>query len=227
LYAIAAFTDWLTGIGGFGAFAATTVLAVLARAQMKAAQAQVAIMRKAAASENATVREQIAASIAQGEAIREAARAQLQPIVFGHAVPIVLGPNDEYSISAEDVAFAYYIQNEGTGIALNIRHGVEIAGVDYEYGDGKQVRALRPGEALPPRDPIAGTLIWRVALSVVRPRRDLPKRWDTESRNYWANFENVFGERFVTRNPSDPSQPARFERLNPKDKIPGNPKNTD
>ena len=39
-----------------------------------------------------TDKKQIQASIEQGEAIREAARAQLQPMVFAHADQIHSGP---------------------------------------------------------------------------------------------------------------------------------------
>ncbi|MGI8557878.1 MAG: hypothetical protein ACR2ND_06165 [Solirubrobacteraceae bacterium] len=235
-------TDWLTASGGVGAFVATAILAGvavmqmgLARAQMsklddqvKAAQEQVDAMRETSAAELAVVREQIDASVEQGRAvrdqvdaaveqgraIREAARAQLQPIVFAHAIPVVVGPNDEYSIGEDDVAFAYFLQNEGTGIALNVRHGVEIGGIDYEYGGGMQVRVLRPGESLPLRDAASGQLIWRVSLAVVRRRDELPDGWHTEPRHYWASFESVFGERFETRNPRDPEVPADFKRLN-------------
>ena len=41
--------------------------------------------------------------------------------------------------------------------------------------------------------------------------RELPSEWS--SRIYWARFDNVFGERFETRNPSDPIVSAEFKRL--------------
>jgi hypothetical protein len=72
-------------------------------AQAQAASDQVDVMRQAAADNAAALQEQIRASVAQGAAIQESARVKLQPIVFGHAVPVVLGPNEQYSI-ADDLA---------------------------------------------------------------------------------------------------------------------------
>ncbi len=37
--------------------------------------------------------------------------------------------------------------------------------------------------------------------------------WEGRGRNYWASFENVFGERFETRNPTSPNVPAVFRKL--------------
>ena len=70
-----------------------------------------------------------------------------------------------------------------------------------------QVRVLRAGESLPPRDPESSQLIWRVPLFVVRPRDELP---EVGKLHYWTIFETVFGERFETLNPSKPNVPARF-----------------
>jgi len=75
---IGAFTDWLTRVSGALVFVATAVLAGVAMLQMRKLNEQ-------AEAEAAAVQKQIDASIAQGEAIREAARAQLQPMVFAHA----------------------------------------------------------------------------------------------------------------------------------------------
>jgi hypothetical protein len=216
-------TDWLTAGGGLGAFIATGILAGvavrqigLAREQMgklddqvKAAQDQVDAMKQTSAAELSAVRDQIAASVEQNRAVREAARAQLQPVVLAHATQIIEGPNDEYSIREDQVAIAYFVANEGSGIALNIRHGVKIDGERHEYGDGLQIRVLGPGESQPIRDP-AGDLIWRVPMFVVRPREELPI---FGSRSYWASFQNVFGERFETVNPIRPDVPFLFRRV--------------
>ena len=34
---------------------------------------------------------------------------------------------------------------------------------------------------------------------------------------YWARFDNVFGERFETRNPTDPTMAAEFKPIDPSD----------
>lgn len=85
----------LAAIGGVSTF----VLASVAVAQMRhsgrqtaALEGQVQVVREAAEKELDALREQIAASIEQGEAVREAARAQLQPIVFAHAPPSFAPP---------------------------------------------------------------------------------------------------------------------------------------
>lgn len=215
-------TDWLTAIGGIGAFVATTVLAVVALKQIRfareqmtklddqvgAARDQVDAMRETSAAELSAVREQIEASVEQNRAVREAARAQLQPIVLAHATQIVDGPNDEYSIREDQVAVAYFLANEGSGIALNIRHGIKIDGERFEYGDGLQTRVLVSGESQPLRDG-SGQLIWRVPM-FVRPREAL---WGVERDvSYWASFQNVFGERFETVNPSRADVPFLFSR---------------
>ena len=70
-------SEWLTAIGGLLVFAATAALAWVAKKQMGDA-------RRASAAEAAAIEKQIGASIQQGDAIREAARAQLQPVVFAH-----------------------------------------------------------------------------------------------------------------------------------------------
>jgi len=217
-------TDWLTAIGGVGAFVATTVLAIvalkqisLARDQMTklddqvtAARDQVDAMRETSAAELSAVREQIAASIEQNRAVREAARAQLQLIVMAHATQIVAGPNDKYSIREDQVAVAYFLANEGSGIALNIRHGIKVDGERFEYGAGLQTRVLVPGESQPLRDE-SGQLIWRVPMFVVRPRETF---WGGERDvSYWATFQNVFGERFETVNLGRPEVPFLFRRI--------------
>ena len=50
-------------------------------------------------------------------------------------------------------------------------------------------------------------------LVVVRNLSELHEDWAAEPLHYWAEFENVFGERFRTRNPCDPQRPAEFEPL--------------
>jgi hypothetical protein len=204
----AALTDWLTAIGGLLVFAATALLALLAYKQMN-------VIRQSSADEATAFKKQIQASIEQGEAIREAARAQLQPMVFAHADQIHSGPDDEYMLSDGQMGFGYRLKNEGTGIALNIRHGIEIDGREIEFGEGKRSRALRPGEAQPMFDYLdpQGHFIRITPFAVVCIASNLPPAWPTVSVGYWARFESVFGERFETHNPSDPLQPAEFKRI--------------
>jgi len=216
---VAAFTDWLTGVSGALVFLATGALALLAKKQMDDS-------RRASASEALAIEKQINASVQQGGAIREAARAQLQPMVFAHGDATLTrpsfedeaasGPNaaTEYQLSPGQIGFGYKLANEGTGLALNIRHGVEIGSKRLEFGDGMQFRSLRPGYWYPAQDFMdQGNMIHITPLAVVCNLSELPNDWAAEPRRYWAEFENVFGERFRTRNPSDPQRPAEFERI--------------
>jgi hypothetical protein len=242
-----ALTDWLQAIGGFGAAIAAVVLALLAYKQMRAgrdqadaAQRQVGQMAKDAESErqyresedrrrdaeqerrDQVIRDQIAAvagiAPATREASRDAARAQLQPIVFAHAHgPAVQGPNDELDLGEDDVAFLYYLSNEGIGPALNIAHGVECGGVDHAFGGGMEFRTARAGEFLPPLGESATQPVPSQFLRVVVAETELPATWRTLVRTYWVRFENVFGEQFETRNPNDPRQSAAFMRMTPLD----------
>lgn len=214
-------TDWLVAVGGVGAFIATAVLAFLAwrqmgklDAQVQAARDQVDVMRETSAADLSAVRDQVEASIEQNRAVREAARAQLQPVVLAHATQIVEGPDEEYSIREDQLAIAYYVANEGSGIALNIRHGVKVDGHRYEYGDGLQIRVLGAGESQPIRDPVSSQLIWRVPMFIVRPREELSLM---NSVSYWACFQSVFGERFETVNPRRPDVPFMFTRVDTKE----------
>ena len=77
----------LAALGGLG----TLILAGVAVAQIResrrqtgAMEDQVTAIRDVAEEELAAMREDIQASIEQGRAVKEAARAQLQPIVFAH-----------------------------------------------------------------------------------------------------------------------------------------------
>lgn len=62
------------------------------------------------------MREQIAGLSSITEATRDAARGQLQPIVFGHQWGgAIRGPNEQHELGDGEVAFPYYLSNEGTG----------------------------------------------------------------------------------------------------------------
>jgi type II secretory pathway pseudopilin PulG len=214
----ASLPDWLTAVGGLLVFAATAWLASVAKTQMNDA-------RTASAAEAALVEKQIAASIKQGEAIEEAARAQLQPMVFAHpglvdtwspdtpkAVPVGYPKPNPYNLGPGQTGFGYSLENEGTGLALNIEHVIEIEGLELAFGDGMRFVALRPGEAqpVPPH-----------AWVVVIREGQLPDAWG--SRVYWARFDNIFNERFETRTSSDPTEAAEFKRIDSQPPPPPGP----
>jgi hypothetical protein len=189
----------LAAIGGIGTF----VLAAVALLQIGQS-------RRRALAEQAAMRDSIQASIAQGDAVREAARAQVQPIVFASVVDgVVRGRDEGHDLDEGELGFPYRLSNEGTGVALNIKHGVEVAGIEKAFGDGMEVRSLAPGETLPP---LVGMDIPRPLVAVFR-EDELPEQWAAASRTYWVRFENVFGDTFETRNPLDPLQSAAFMRV--------------
>lgn len=232
-------TDWLAAGASIAAAAAAVVLLVLAFRQMKAAREQAAatndqvqLLREEAVRSVArqrtqdldrqteqnrrddAVREQLAALRAITEATLASTRAQLQPLVFAHALKgMVRGPDERLNIDSGYVAFEYRLSNEGTGIALNVRHGVELDGVDHEHGDGMEVRVLRAGENDPPIEAATGRLVLMQGFIVVLPAARAEESAGLDARTYWARFENVFGERFETRNPIDPRQSASFMRI--------------
>jgi hypothetical protein len=202
------------------------------RQQAEAAEAQVDVMRTDAAAQrehrqaqdalreqedirrDQAVRDQIAALANITEGTRDAARAEVQPIVFANAHgPGRRGPNDDLDLGEGEIAFAYYLTNEGPGVALNVKHGVKVGGVEYRFGGGMEFRTARPGEVLPPLDDGATEPVPSRFLTVVVPEHELPDDWRTLGRTYWTRFENVFGEQFETRNPDEPRRSATFLRL--------------
>lgn len=203
--------EWLTAIGGLGAFAATAVLGGVAIKQMQAARDQVDVMRKAAHDDAEAVKKQIDASIAQSDAIRDAARVFVQPRVLGYpAGGAIRGPDSYGDVGNEEIGFPYRLVNEGGGIALNIVHGIELDGVEHLYGGGMETAALGAGFSSPPPDSDLGGFR---PLAVVVREDELPSNWATLSRRYIVRFANVLGERYQTRTPADPTQPHTFERI--------------
>lgn len=143
-------------------------------------------------------------------ATRDASRAQLQPVVFAHARGG--GGTDLDDAGQWFATFPYYLANEGTGLALNIEHGVEVGGVRFTFADRGRVRSLRPGESAPPRDEQTDQLRFR-PYAVTVPEDALPADWRALDRSYWARFESVFDDVFETQNPLDPRQSASFMKL--------------
>jgi hypothetical protein len=206
----------VAALGGLG----TLILAFVAVAQIResrrqtdAMKDQVTAIKDVAEMELAAMREDVQASIEQGHAVREAARAQNQPIVFAHTYGgAIKGPAEEAGVGPGEVGFRYRLINEGTGVALNIRHGVELCGIVREHGDGMEVRSMRPAQELPKGRTTA------LAFTVVFREDELPQGWAKEALAYWVGFENVFGETFKTANPHDSHQSAAFMRV---EELPG------
>ena len=200
-------------VGGVGTFV-LAIVAVLqmaeSRRQTRAMESQAATGRDAAARELAAMREYITASVEQGNAVREAARAQVQPIVFAEILGGTIdGPNEGDDIAEGERGFPYRLSNEGTGVALNITHGVEIEGIEKAFGDGMHLVSLGPGITIPPDEGLDPT-----HRRFVAPFREdeLPENWGIASRTYWVRFENVFSEQFETRVPYNPQQSSAFMR---------------
>jgi hypothetical protein len=199
-------------VGGVGTF----VLAVVAvfqmtesRRQTRAMESQAAAGRDAAARELAAMREYIRASVEQGNAVREAARAQVQPIVFAEILAGISKPGESDEIGEGERAFPYRLSNEGTGVALNITHGVEIEGIEKAFGDGMHLVSLGPGITIPPDEGLDPT---HRRFEAPFREDELPENWGIASRTYWVRFENVFGEQFETRVPYNPQQSSAFMR---------------
>jgi hypothetical protein len=205
--------EWLTAIGGLGAFIATVVLAVVAIKQMHATRDQVDVMRRAAQDDSTAVQKQIDASIEQSKAIRDAARVFVQPRVLGYpAGPAFRGPG-EYDVGAGLLAFPYRIVNEGGGVALNIVHGIELNGVEHLFGDGMETAALPAGFSSPPPDTDLGGFR---PLVVAVPEDRVPTEWMTQPRKIVVRFTNALGERYQTRTPlDDPTESHTFEQIDP------------
>lgn len=161
---------------------------------------------------------------AQAEATREAAAKQWQPLVYCHQRrgpdfgPAELGYDD---VIGEVVRFHYYLSNEGLGPALNIVHGIELDGEQFLFGArsdaGFQFRTCRAGEFLPPlqpdsREPVPARSI---PLDVPNERywRDEGGRKVGPQPLYFCRFESLFGERWETRNPPDPTAAPEIRRL--------------
>jgi hypothetical protein len=175
-------TDWLVAIGGLGAFLATIALACLAFRQMGKLDRQ-------------------------ADAVREAARAQLQPLVFAQGVGVSKRDAEGNS------TFYYVIRNDGVGPALDVEHGIMLGEERRPFGGGEsgmRFRTLAAGEQVPGPRPENAPLDYTgpEPLSVEGP-------WQERAFAFWARFDNVFGERFETVNGMDPTIPAEFCRVLP------------
>jgi hypothetical protein len=206
-------TDWLTGIGGVGAFLAAIALAVLAFRQIRAGQAQAQEAKQQSEAALTIAREQSAASVAiaretreAAHETREAAQRQWQPRVipyrWGDPKP---GTGDD--AAPDEMAVGYRLKNEGTGPAFNVEHGVEVGGRAHRWPAG-QYPAMRSGEELPPMLDATGQPVQLNPLVV-----GVNKGQWTDDIVYWTRFENLLGERFEVRNPPDDTKPAKVRRV--------------
>jgi hypothetical protein len=162
------------------------------------------------------VRRQVDALVGVAQATLDAARAQVQPVVFAHAHGGALrGPNDDFDLAEDKAAALYYLTNEGTGLALDLEHGVLIAEAEYAFGGGLRFRAARPGEMLPPLPASGERRRRRSELLAVDFPLDVLEQARRARINfvYWCRFSNVFGEQFETQNSLNPAVPATLRRL--------------
>jgi hypothetical protein len=127
------FTDWLTAVGGVSAAVAAIVLAVLAYRQI------------------VETRKQSSAALEQAQISKDAAARQVFPLVYAHAWK---GPQRREG----EIAFRYYLTNEGLEPALNVEHGVILGSRTHVFGQegAFMFRTIQPGECLPPR-PVGST----------------------------------------------------------------------
>jgi hypothetical protein len=180
--------DW-TAIGGISAAIATIVLAVITgrvlrqgKSRTTAMQDQVTAIRETPEGELAAFREQIKASTDANDAVRDAARKQLQPIVIAYPEAVTM--------EGQTRMFTYRLRNEGTGPALDIEHGFMLD--DERVSAQHHIRLLSVG-----RDrAFARTTAY-----------------DGQAVTYFAQFSNVFGERFETLNPEDENARGSFRQL--------------
>jgi len=176
--------DWLNAGSATVVAAATIVLVGLAYLQMRAANEQAKLMRETAAR-------------------------QVLPLVYAHQWK---GPQRRQG----EVALRYYLTNEGLGAALNLEHGVLIRGARHIFGhEGAYMfRTAQPGESLPPRvsgsqDAVPPTAI---NLMIEESAYFSDGRLPPEVL-YWCRYEDLFGERWETRNSDDPTKAPKRDKL--------------
>lgn len=197
--------ETLAAVGGIGAFGTSIVLAGLAYFQMRATSDQ-----SRAALDQATVARE------QAEITREVAAQQVYPLVYAHEWK---GPvwDDE----ARGFEMRYYLSNEGLGPALNVEHGVQVGTREFVFGHGGSYmfRSVQPGEFLPPLDPTLPDPVPPLHISRFVSRGDYYATGEAGPHQrpseiiYFCRYENLFGDRWETRNSNDPTKPAEVRSL--------------
>jgi hypothetical protein len=134
-------------------------------------------------------------------------RKRTQPIVIAHEEH-----GRRFSKHSDFFGVGAYVTNEGTGVAFNVRFGVEFHGVRYPYKlratdprGGNVQRVLRASE----RRPADGC--WEVLvdqLSLVAGNGD-----PDPGRLYWARYENAYGRTWDTVNPGERSARLNIKRV--------------
>jgi hypothetical protein len=139
---------------------------------------------------------------------REAAQRQWQPRVFMHAWH---GPErgDGTNAAPYEMAVRFYLSNEGTGPAFNVKPWVEIGGQPHTWED-RQYRTMRVDEFCPalapgPTQPVPQSFL-TIGVKVTEWAEDVV---------YCVEFENLLGERFEVRNYPEATRPADFRRVDP------------
>lgn len=205
--------DWLTAIGGVCAAIASVVLAFLAYRQMKATREQ----SEAALDQPRTSKEQ--ALIA-----KDAAAAQVYPLVYAHEWKGTVWDEGEQAF-----AVRYYLSNEGLGPALNVEHGVKIGRVEFMFGRDEpyMFRSVQPGEFLPPLDPERPDPVPPQPITRNVERRDMYLLGPAGASQqigemlYVCRYENLFGDRWETVNSNDPQKRPTVRRITDAGVTPG------
>lgn len=196
--ATASLPDWLTAIGGVGAFLAAVVLAFFGYRQMKATQRQ------------------SDATLEQAQATRDAVAQQTYPLVYAHQWKPMNWEKEE-----EAFVFRYYLSNEGLGPALNVEHGICVGEEEFLYGyeEALLFKSLQPGEFAPPLDPSFPDPVPLTCLERVVQMPDLYATGEAGHSKrlteviYFCRYENLFGDRWETRVSNAPSKAAEVQQL--------------
>jgi hypothetical protein len=188
--------------------AATVALAIIAVVQIRASQTQAADAKAQSDAAVAAAHAQSMSALEIAREAREAAQRQWQPRVFMHAWH---GPErgDGTNAAPDEMAVRFYLSNEGTGPAFNVRPWVEVAGKRHAWGD-RQYRTMRVDEFCPTltpgtRQPVPDSFL-TIGVKLTQ--------W-VEDVIYCVEFENLLGERFEVRNYPDATRPADFRRIHP------------
>lgn len=182
-------TGWLAAVGSLLAALATISLVIFAWRQIKEMREQLRVTREAEAR-------------------------QWYPLVYAHQGEPP-GPDPDVDAS-EQIGCYYYLRNEGLGPALNIAHGIEVWGRTWAFGGAqeRQFRSVQPTASIPPALPGEETpdefIVKHIPAAEFYVDDEVP-----EEVVYWCRYESLFGDRWETRNSSDPGQPPEIKRLDP------------
>jgi hypothetical protein len=96
----------------------------------------------------------------------------------------------------------------GSGIALNIVHGIEIAGTEYAFGEGMQVRVLTPGERMQTRERWEpGPSAWP-SVSLLSQNAGPPRRGPIGHASRVSSLSSS-----KRKNPTSPTKSARLRHI--------------